>query len=229
MLLRLRPRARSAAPQALPRLLAIAGALLACTALAGCGEDEPPPRAGPDTSATRGRGPAAVAPLSEEQKAAAVASRFAPKGPAPAQRTGPKAYEKPQAEEAAVVEEEKPRDYPAELLSAARGAESCVQPRVASAALPAEVLISLEALVLETGTIVTGAARAPVLTPEELECVKRRLESTRLPENVKDAPRRVNATLKLTFKAEQPAAAPAANAAPLAAPQAPAAKPASGY
>jgi hypothetical protein len=126
---------------------------------------------------------------------------------------------------AAAVEEEKPRDYPAELLAAARGSESCVQARTASTSLPTELLISLDALVLESGTVVSATARAAALTPEELECVNKRLESTRLPANVKDAPRRVSATLKLTFKAQPDPAAPAANTAP----QAPAAPAPSAY
>jgi hypothetical protein len=75
--------------------------------------------------------------------------------------------------------------------------------------------------VLESGTVVSATARAAALTPEELECVNKRLESTRLPANVKDAPRRVSTTLKLTFKAQPDPAAPAANTAPQA-PTAPA-------
>jgi hypothetical protein len=212
--------ARSAASRPFRYHLAIAGSLLACLAIAGCGEDEPeaPPRAA--SADRRGRGPVAVTSIEEQQKS--VEGRLAPKKPPP-----PDPYDNPGSNKEAVADalaaavEEKPRDYPAELLSAVRGAESCVQPRTASAALPTEVLISLEALVLESGTIVSGTARAPVLTPEELECVKRRLESTRLPDKVKDAPRRVSAALKLTFKPQQPTAgAPGANtaAAPAAAP-----------
>jgi hypothetical protein len=135
-------------------------------------------------------------------------ARGAPRPPDPYDSLGTGA---PEAEAAAAAaEEEKPRDYPAELLSAMRGTESCVKPRLASEALPSELTISLEGLVLESGTVVTGAARAPVLTPEELECVKRRLESTRLPPNVKEAPRRVNATLTLKFKKQEPAPQPGA-------------------
>ena len=121
-------------------------------------------------------------------------------------------------------EEEKPRDYAAELLTAMRGAEACVQPRPASQVLP-ELSVSLEGLVLESGTVVTGSARAPVLTPEELDCMKRRLESTRLPPGVKDAPRRVSASLRLTrppSAAPQPASPVQAGAAPAGAANAPA-------
>jgi hypothetical protein len=183
----------------------VLGALLAaCVALGACGED--PVEPAPDNVAMRARRPALTP---EQQQAAAqqqqrlAEAHRAPRPPDPYDRA---VTEAPEAETtAAAAEEEKPRDYPAELLSAMRGAESCVKPRLASEALPSELAISLEGLVLETGTVVTGAARAPVLTPEELVCVKRRLESTRLPPNVKEAPRRVNATLTLKFKKQEPA------------------------
>jgi len=154
--------------------------------------------------------------ITVEQQQQSAEGRFGPKQPPP-----PDPYDTPKSDKGAAAETlaaaaaEKARDYPAELLSAVHGAESCVQPRTASAAVPTEVLISLEALVLESGTIVSGTARGAALTPEEIECVKRRLESTRLPDKVKDAPRRVSATLKLTFKPQEPApAAPGANPAP---------------
>jgi len=221
MLFGARLRARSAAPRPQRHRLAIAGSLFACLAIAGCGEDEPEivsPQ--PPSAVSQDRRPRApTTGLSAADQQRAIESRIAPKTPPPADP-----YDKPINLEAAAVaaeaaKEEKPRDYPAELLSAARGSESCIQVRTASASLPAEVLISLEALVLESGTVVSGTARAAGLTPEELECVKKRLESTRLPANVKDAPRRVSTTLKLTFKAQPDPAAPAANTAP----QAPAA------
>jgi hypothetical protein len=220
MLFGARPSARSAAPSSL-RSSALCGTLLACVVIGACGEDEPD-GPGPDNSSARARRPTAIA--TEQQQIGAheqdrlAQARRAPPAVDPYANTEGAAKKVEEAAAAAAAKEEKPRDYPAELLSAMRGAESCVKPRLASEGLPAELPISLEGLVLESGTVVTGAARAPVLTPEELECVKRRLESTRIPADVKDAPRRINATLTLKFKKEAPAAntggSPAAPTAP---------------
>jgi hypothetical protein len=203
----------------------LSSALLACVTLGACGEDAPD-GPGPDNSARRGSAPGAVtreraAEVAREQDRVAQARRTPPP---PDPYANPEAFaKKEEAPEAAAAKEEKPRDYPAELLAAMRGTESCVKPRTAAESLPSELLISLEGLVLESGTVVSGTARAPLLTPEEIECVKRRLQSSRLPSDVKEAPRRVNATLKLTFKKEAPAAntggAPAAAPAPAPKPQ----------
>lgn len=190
------------------------GALLAaCVALGACGEDAVAPA--PENVAMRERRPATLTPdqqqeLAQQQQRLAEVRR-APRPPDPYDSLPTAA---PEPEAAAVAEQEKPRDYSAELLSGMRGAESCVKPRLASEALPSELAIALEGLVLESGTVVTGAARAAMLTPEELECVKRRLESTRLPPNVKEAPRRVHATLTLKFKKQEPAAQPGVAPAP---------------
>lgn len=205
------------------RWRALSGALLAAIALGACGDDAD--RLRPDPSiAARKRGARPVVVTDENQIQAQ--NQVAKRQPRPVDPyANPQANAKPEEAAAEATVEEKPRDYPAELLAAMRGAESCVQARTASDALPAELQISLEALVLESGTVVSGSARAPVLTPEELECVKRRLESTRLPDKVKEAPRRVSASLKLTFKregdAEKGGAAAPAPTAP--APKAPAA------
>jgi hypothetical protein len=186
----------------------LSGALLALLACSACGEDEPD-GPGQNNTASRRRSPIAVTPeraaeVAREQDRVAPARRPPPPpDPYANPEANAKQEEAPQAEAAKA---EKPRDYPAELLAAMRGTESCVKPRTASESLPSELTISLEALVLESGTVVSGTARASVLTPEEIECVKRRLQSTHLPADVKEAPRRVNAALKLTFKKEAPAA-----------------------
>jgi hypothetical protein len=176
--------------------------LLLATLLTGCGDDAAEQAEPQVSSKPRGyAGPGTAAPPNQPP---AMATPRAPQAPDPyANPFGKRAEAAAEAENKAA---EKPRDHSAELLAAIRGAESCVEPRAASQALPSELLVSVEGLVLESGTVVTGSARASVLTPEELQCIKRRLESSRLPPGVKDAPRRVNASLKLTFRAS---AAPA--------------------
>lgn len=176
-------------------------AALACLLAGACGDDgegHPPARDAP--------------PRGYAQRASELAQPAAPT-PAPAQPAAdpyadPLAYARAAQEAAAEAQaeaEKKKRDYAAELAEAAAGAESCVQTRTAGQGLPSELAITLEALVLQSGAVVTASARGPVLTPEELECVKKRLESTRIPGEVEDAPRRIQATLKLAFRPLEPA------------------------
>jgi hypothetical protein len=185
-------RARTEARNAVLATLLLLGALLT-----GCGDEEvkqPEPQV-----SSRPRGYAGPTTAVQANQPQPTAPPRAPEAPDPyANPFGKRAEATAEAEK---QEAEKPRDHSAELLAAIRGAESCVQPRVASQALPSELVVAVEGLVLESGTVVTGSASAPVLTPEELQCIKRRLESSRLPPGVKDAPRRVNASLKLTFRA----------------------------
>lgn len=200
MLLRARTAPRSAA-KPFERLSSAASALVVVSVLVagGCGGD-PEDDYTPNT-APRGLPPAQVSPAAANTPAAR--QPFRPP-PVVDPYDGLTATPKEVTQDEQVVED-KPRDYSAELLAAMSSADSCVKPRPASASLPSELFISLEGLVLESGTVVSGSARAPNLTPEELECVKRRLESTRIPDGVQDAPRRVSTTLKLTFKKAEPA------------------------
>ena len=209
-------------PRSAARRTACAIAVVACLAGSGCGED----RLELDTPSTKPRG---LAPRSEttsdngaSTNAAVVRTTATDDAYSNLKLTAPA------AEAAEAAQKEQPRDYAAELVGAMSGTESCVQPRPASASLPPELMLSLEAMVLESGTVISGTARASLLTPEELECVKRRLESTRLADHVKDAPLRVSGTLKLTFRQAPPAqnaAIPAPQAAAAPPPEAAAAAP----
>lgn len=197
--------ARAAARSApsLARFPLVLLVLLALLPIAGCGgepdEPEPPPtnRRGPGHSPNDRRDEPQVptAPSEEEPN------------PEPLEEPTPA----PVAKAEAKPEEEKKRDYGAELVRAVGGAEGCVKPRAADAPLPTTVSISLEAYVLESGAISRGYARSSSLTPEELACVKTRIEHARLGPAVEEAPRRIDATVELTFKPPEPA--PGANAA----------------
>jgi hypothetical protein len=106
-------------------------------------------------------------------------------------------------------EKEKARDYANELVQAVGRTEGCVKQRAASAALPDKTSVSLEAYVLESGAVSRGYARSAQLTADELECVKQRIERARFAPAVEGAPRRVDATVQITFKRPEPSGAPA--------------------
>ncbi len=209
--------ARAAARSA-PSLARFLLVLLVLLPITGCrsepDEPEPPP--------TNPRGPGhSPNDRRDEPQAPTAPSEEQPE---------PEPFEEPTAAPVAKAEakpeEEKKRDYGAELVRAVGGAEGCVKPRAPDAPLPTTVSISLEAYVLESGAVSRGYARSSSLTPEELDCVKTRIEHARLGPAVEEAPRRIDATVELTFKLPEPApgsntaAKPAENTAAMPAPNA---------
>jgi hypothetical protein len=120
----------------------------------------------------------------------------------------------------APAQPEKERVYGAELLAQLAGSQSCVQPRLSTDTLPVEATVDVEAHVLESGMVSRGYARSSYLSADELKCIERRVEAARLPEGVKEAPRRVDTQIKLSFPR-----APAPSTAPAPAPAAPTSPP----
>jgi hypothetical protein len=195
----------------------VLGAICALCLL-GCGEEEAAPR-----PSTRGR------PPSVDPPPAPPAPAPAPQPPKPA-FTEPFPFEQPTpaaAPTAAAKPSTQPvkeRVYGAELLAQLSGSQSCVQPRPTTETLPVEAVVDIEAHVLESGIVSRGYARSSYLNADELKCIERRVESARLPGDVKEAPRRVDTQIKLSFpRAPAPAPAPGAPGAP--APAAPGSPP----
>ncbi len=112
--------------------------------------------------------------------------------PAPAQPAPAQPVEKPEPEP-------EKRDYAAELLGALGSPIDCLKPRRSDDA-PPEIQIDLEAHFLSTGTMSRGYARSAQLEDEELECVRRRLSAVSLRPPISDAPREVQATLRIKLK-----------------------------
>jgi len=102
-------------------------------------------------------------------------------------------------------EEEKPRDYSAELLAALGTPTDCLKPRSAADA-PSEISISLEAHLVEIGMVTRAYARSSQLDKDELACVQQRLGGLRFRAPVDGTPRAVGATLTLQLKKADPKA-----------------------
>ena len=101
------------------------------------------------------------------------------------------------AEQAAPDDPEKPpRNMSAELESMIGSPASCLAPRPANEA-PSQVSISLGASVMPSGAVGRGEVSAPGLSPTELDCVRKRLESVRFAPPIENAPFTVNASITL--------------------------------
>jgi len=100
-------------------------------------------------------------------------------------------------------EEEKPRDYSAELLTALGTPTDCLKPRSAADA-PSEISISLEAHLVDIGMVTRAYAQSSQLDKDELACVQERLGGLRFRAPVDGAPRTVGATLTLQLKKAEP-------------------------
>lgn len=96
-------------------------------------------------------------------------------------------------------DEEKPRDYSAELLEALGTPTACLKPRSAADA-PSEISVGLEAHLVEIGMVTRAYARSSQLDKDELACVQQRLSSLRFRAPVDATPRTVGATLTLHQK-----------------------------
>jgi hypothetical protein len=115
------------------------------------------------------------------------------------------------ADEAAPDQPEAPpRNLQSELEVMMGSPVNCLQARPASSA-PGQVNISLRANIMPSGAVGRGEVSAPGLSPEEVACVRSRLESLRFAEPIENAPLSVSGSLTLTPRAAAPAAAPAAD------------------
>lgn len=102
------------------------------------------------------------------------------------------------AEQAAPDEPAKePRNLQSELEAMMGSPVTCLKPRPASQA-PASVNISLSANVMPSGAVGRGEVSAPGLEPEEVSCVRSRLESLRFAQPIENAPLTVRGSITLS-------------------------------
>jgi hypothetical protein len=102
------------------------------------------------------------------------------------------------AEQAAPDQPEKePRNLQSELETMMGSPVTCLKPRPASQA-PASVSISLSANVMPSGAVGRGEVSAPGLEPEEVSCVRSRLESLRFAQPIENAPLTVSGSITLS-------------------------------
>lgn len=133
-------------------------------------------------------------------------SQATPPTPSVVPAQAPTATQEPAAEpnkakNEPAAEPEKKRDYEAELTTAVGTPTDCLKPREGPDS-PSEIRVELEAHFLETGAMSRGYARSSQLDPEELTCLRSRLEAVRLQSPIEEAPRTVHATL--SFKLKKP-------------------------
>jgi hypothetical protein len=105
---------------------------------------------------------------------------------------GPKAEDKPK-------EEEKERDYSRELQTAIGSPLGCLKPRPSDRA-PPEIVIHIGAHVMPSGGVGRAEVSSPQLDADEVKCVRQLAEARRLSPPIEDAPRRVDATIRLEPK-----------------------------
>lgn len=157
-------------------------------------EEEPAP------APSRGLRPAEERPepAAAPQQPAPQPFQFPPDNtPAPA--AAPAAEDQPAA---AAPEGPPPRDYSGELKSLVGSPSGCLKPRVGAQA-PREIMVTVEAVVMESGMVSRAYARAADLDDDELSCIRARLGSARMSGGVENAPRTVTTTVSMVL---QPAA-----------------------
>lgn len=140
----------------------------------------------------------------EQQPAAAPAA-----APAPAEPQTVVATQTAKPVEQAKPPEKEKRDYSAELRAALGSPVHCLKPRSGSD-VPKEIVIDVDATVVELGLVTRAYVRSSQLDDTEIECVQRQLATLRLRAPIEGAPRNVPATIKLELQpAQNPAPAPA--------------------
>jgi hypothetical protein len=164
-----------------------------CWLLLGCGSDAS------EQPAVLGR-PRGVVPSRIARQPEPTASPEQPASPQPATEPWPEQEPEAPAKPEKPVEPEK-RDYGAELLAALGSPTDCLKPRQGPDS-PPEIKVELEAYLLETGTMSRGYARSSELDPDELKCIRSKLESRSLKGPIEQAPRAVHASL--SFKVKTP-------------------------
>jgi hypothetical protein len=162
--------------------------LLAIALLLGCASDKQT-----DAPNKAPRGARNNIPIEEEGSAQRPTTPLEPWDP-----YGNKQEQQAPKPEAAKAKEDD-RDYRAELLSAIGSPAGCLKSRVGPDA-PSEILISVEASVVETGVVTRAYASSSQLDDDELECVKGRLQALRLRAPIPNAPRSISATLELKLQ-----------------------------
>jgi hypothetical protein len=101
------------------------------------------------------------------------------------------------AEEAAPDQPEPPpRNLHNELEAMMGSPANCLAERPANEA-PTNLNITLSASIMPSGTVGRGEVSAPGLTPEEVTCVRSRLESLHFAQPIENAPLTVSGTITL--------------------------------
>jgi hypothetical protein len=90
------------------------------------------------------------------------------------------------------------RNLQTELESMMGSPVTCLAARTAKEA-PSQITISLTANVMPSGAVGRGEVSAPGLSPDELSCVRSRLESLRFAQPVENAPRTVSGSISITL------------------------------
>jgi len=93
--------------------------------------------------------------------------------------------------------EQPPRNLQSELEAMMGSPASCLKERPVNEA-PDNVNISLRASIMPSGTVGRGEVSAPGLTPEEVACVRSRLEALHFAQPIENAPLTVSGTITLS-------------------------------
>jgi hypothetical protein len=146
----------------------------------------------------RGVAPSAAVPAAVEPTPAVAPT---PSGPEQPELLALTSTEQPQgtiaADAAAPDQAEKPRRNLQNELETMMGSPAdCLAARPADQA-PARVNISLSANVMPSGAVGRGEVSAPDLSPEEISCVRTRLEALHFAPPIENAPFTVNGALTL--------------------------------
>lgn len=154
------------------------------------GVEMPPPESPRPATTTAATAAAAARPAPAASSASPRPSQFnSPVAPAPAGQTAPGPEDKG-------ADDEKPRDFTAELERMIGRPSECLKPRTADRA-PGRVDIGLIANVMPSGAVRHGEVSCRALQSEELACVQRRLEALHFAPPIENAPFSVRGTLQL--------------------------------
>jgi hypothetical protein len=151
-----------------------------------------------DRNEPSSRGPAANEATDAPQTPAPVQPERRRRGfddtPTPKPTDTPKNSEEDKAEK---------RDLGAELQTALGSPVGCLETRPANEA-PERIVISVNAQVMGSGRVSRANVASSALNPGELECIRKRAESTRLAGPIDDAPLAVTTSIELTQQKPAP-------------------------
>jgi hypothetical protein len=189
----------------------------ACTAAVSCGNTEIPnngpgprrrgivPMLTAAPVATKPEEPTNYAPVPEQPPPAAEPTAQAP-------------LEDPAAQPATEAEAKPARDFAAELTQMLGSPLACFAARAANDA-PTQIDIALSTHVMPSGSVTQSQVTAPALAPNEVACLRSRLEALHFAGPIENAPFTVQGSLHLT-RAAAPTPAPTDEARAAAAAQA---------
>lgn len=88
------------------------------------------------------------------------------------------------------------RDFSAELVRAFGDPASCLQPRTDNTG-PSQLPVALSTQVMPGGMVADSSVSAPGLSPDELKCLRQRLEGVHFAQPIENAPFRVTGSMTL--------------------------------